>query len=144
MAEGDILFFNSFKTDLVNNNVDWTVDTIKLMLVNSYSPNYDTEEFKSAVDGASTEISGSGYTVGGETLGGKSVTKDNTNDQADVAANDVTWTSLASNTITYGVLYKDTGNAATSNLIATVEIATNSNGANYTVGWNSGVVFTLT
>lgn len=141
MAEGDIVFYNTYKKKVVDADVDFLADTIKLALFTGYTPNIDTHEF---FDDVTTEESGTGYTAGGETLGTKTTTVDTTNDQVDVDAADVTWTGLDVGTPSHAVLYKDTGTPATSPLICHIEIATASNGGDYTISWNAGGIFTLT
>jgi len=139
MAEGDWTFFNFGKKDFLDGNIDLVNDTIKLALING-TPNIDTwEDFADVA----TEIVASGYTAGGETLGTKAVAVDTTNDRAEFDAADVTWTSLATATISDAILYRDSGVAATSTLSAHMEITTNSNGNNYTISFNAEGVFAL-
>jgi hypothetical protein len=53
-------------------NIDWLSDTIKVMLLTStYTPNLDTHKFKSDL---TNEITGTGYTAGGATLGSAALT----------------------------------------------------------------------
>lgn len=53
-------------------NIDYLSDTIKVMLTTStYSPNVATHDFK---DDVTNEITGTGYTAGGATLGSKTLT----------------------------------------------------------------------
>ncbi len=141
MAEGDITFYNNFKEALINNDIDFAADTIKCALVTGYTPDIDAHD--NWDDVSSTEESGTGYTAGGETLASKTVTQDNTNNQADVDAADVTWTGLDVGTPSHAILYKDTGTASTSTLMCYMEISTASNGGDYTISWNAGGIFTL-
>ncbi len=86
------------KIDLVN-------DTIKVMLVTSaYTPNMDNHGVKSDVTG---EVSGSGYTSGGATLTGKTLTQETSPNTWKWDANDVTWANT-SVTFRYAVIYDDT------------------------------------
>jgi hypothetical protein len=69
------VIYNSFKTDLLKGNIDFESDTIKVALVtDSYTPDQDSHDF---FDDVTNEVSGTGYTAGGETLTSKSVTQDN-------------------------------------------------------------------
>jgi hypothetical protein len=106
--------YNSLKRRLMQKDIDMANDTLKVMLVTSgYTPNADAHEFKSDVTG---EVTGTGYTAGGQTLSAKSVTQDNTDDEGVFDAGDVTWTSTAI-TAHGAVIYKDTGVASTSPLV---------------------------
>jgi hypothetical protein len=54
-------------------SIDWLSDTIKVaLLANTYTPAKDTHEFFGDVN--ADEVSGAGYTVGGATLGSKTLT----------------------------------------------------------------------
>lgn len=134
--------YNSFKVALAQNDVDLVTDTINVMLVTSaYTPNIDTHQYRSDV---TNEVVGSGYTSGGQALAGKAVTQDNTNDRAVFDANDVTWTS---STITArgAILYKDTGNSATDQLIAYFDFGSDESSSNgdFVIQWNANGILTL-
>lgn len=120
--------------NFVRKRVDWISDTIKCMLVTStYTPNQDTNQYVSAVTGE--VASGNGYTTGGLTLTGKTVTYDTTTNTLKLSATSPSW---ANSTITarYGVIYMDTGTAGTSPLISYLDL-----GQDYT---SSAGPFTLT
>lgn len=134
--------YNGFKVALANGGIDLDTDAIKVMLVDSsYTPNIDTHANRSDVTG---EVSGTGYTAGGQALANKSVTQDNTNDTMVFDADDVTW---AASTITArgAVLYKDTGSAATDTLIAYFDFGVDesSSSGDFKITWNSGGILTL-
>ena len=117
-------------------------DDIKLALVTStYVPNIDTHKFFSSV---TNEVVGAGYTADGQSLVGNAVTQDDTNDEGKFDANDVVW---AASTITAraGVLYKDTGVAATSPLICYFDFGSDitSTVGNFTVAWATTGILTL-
>ncbi len=113
--------YTSFATKLLNGGgIDLDTDTIKIALcTSSYSP-AKTHDF---FDDITNEITGTGYTAGGATLGSKTVTQDDTNFRAVFDAADATW---ASSTLTarYAVIYKSTGTASTSPLIAVIDFGT--------------------
>ena len=137
------LIYNSFKADVSNALIDLTDDTIKILLVTSaYTPNIDTHTRRSDV---TNEVSGTGYTAGGNTLAGKSVTQDNTNDRMVFDATDSEWTS---STITArgAVIYKDTGVAANDNLICYLDFVTDQSSSNgtFTIQFNATGILTLT
>jgi len=95
----------------------WTSDTIKVALTTvTYTPDQDAHEFFSSV---TNEITGTGYTAGGVTLGSKTATYDATSNETRLDAADASWTSA---TITYrsAIIYKSTGVASTSPLLGYV------------------------
>lgn len=95
--------------------IDLDTDTLKVMLVNTtYAALSDaTKKGHDFInDVSSNEISGTGYTAGGQTLAGASITSDGS-DGYKITFTNPAWTTA---TITaYGaVFYKDTGTPATS------------------------------
>ena len=117
---------NSFLTGAIN----FTSDTIKMALVSSsYTPNLSTHDFWNDV---SANVVGTPQTL---------TTKTATAGVAD--CDDVTFTAVAGgSTVTYLVLYKDTGSSATSNLIACYDTATglpiSTSGADITIRIDNG------
>lgn len=90
---------------LFGKEVDWESDTIKVMLcTSSYVPDQDTHQYKSDV---TNEVSGIGYTAGGETLANKTITYDAESNIANIDADDITW-SASTITARYAVIYDDT------------------------------------
>jgi len=113
-------------------DIDWSADTIKAILVDtaSYTVAIDTHEFLSDIAGGA--IVGTAVTLG---------TKTSTLGVADAA--DLSFTGLSSApTIEALVIYKDTGSAATSPLIAYIDTATGlpvaAGATQVNVSWDSG------
>ena len=124
--------YNIAKSELWKGTFVVLTDTIKIALVTSaYVPNIDTHQFFSDI---TNEVVGTGYTAGGATLASKTVTKDDTNDKGVFDAADVVWTT-ATITARGAVLYKSTGTATTSTLIAYYDFTVDksSSGGNFTV-----------
>lgn len=130
-------FYNSFKKALLDKSIDFTNDTIKLALcTSSYTPNIDSHD---NFDDITNEVSASGtYSAGGVTLSGKSTSADNTDNEGVFDASDVSITS-ATITARYGILYKSTGVASTSPLIAYIDFGENKSSVSGTFGitWNA-------
>lgn len=64
--------FGNAKKKLQDGSIDLDTDTLKVALTtSSYSPNLDTHDF---FDDVTNEVSGTGYTSGGATLGSKTLT----------------------------------------------------------------------
>lgn len=96
--------------------INWESDTIKLKYMQTtYTPSSTTESF--LADVSASEASGAPT----ETLSGCDVRIDTVNNRVEFDANDVTEASITTSTNKF-IIYKDTGSAATSPLIACVDI----------------------
>lgn len=110
--------------------LSYSGDTIKVALVDTalYTVNLATDEFFSTISSA---VVGTPQTLSSKTT---------TSGIADAA--DVTYTAVTGATCEAVVIYKDTGVAGTSPLIAYIDTATNlpvtPNGGNITVQWDNG------
>lgn len=114
----------------LNGSINWTSDTIKAILIDSadYTVSIDTHEFLSDVAAAAR--------VSTATLSGKS-------SALGVAdASDTVFSTVSGDTVEAILLYKDTGNEATSALIGYIDVATGlpvtPNGGDITVAWDNG------
>ena len=97
---------------------DWDTDTIKVALLTGHTPAQDTHDFFNDV--SANEITGTGYTAGGATLGTKTITYDTASDQIRMDAADTTWTT-STLSATHAVVYKDTGTSTTSPVLGLVD-----------------------
>ncbi len=142
MAEGDAHVLNNLKEQLLLKTIDCNSDTFRLAL---YSDAYAAGQLDGADPAYSVtnEIVASGYTAGGESIGVAVVAQDDTNDRAswDDDGTNVTWASLATATIQRAILYDDT--TVTKWLCMIWEIATNSNGGNYTLQFHANGMLLL-
>lgn len=100
---------NETLVEFAKGNIDWGNDTIKVALMKNtteYTPDKDNHNFLSDIlDGGTTgaEFDGSNYTPGFEGSGRKTLSNttafvDDTDDEAVLDADDVTWSSLGSST----------------------------------------------
>lgn len=134
------LIYDSFLDDLVNGNINFAVDTIKVLLVTSvYAPNKATHLRRSDV---TNEVTGTGYAAGGlpSTV---TCTKDTTNHQENLTFSNVTW-NTATITARAAVIYKDAaGVANASPLIAYVDFGqdVSSTAAAFSVTFSSALRF---
>ena len=103
-----IRFYDSLFQDLGENNVDLGADTFKIMLVTS---SYTFDSAHNRRDDITNEVSGTGYSAGGATLGSVTWTSQGANDRSVWDFADPTW---ASSTITAraAIIYKSRGGAA--------------------------------
>lgn len=136
------VIYNNFKKLIMNGGIDLDTDTIKVALVtSSYTPDQDTHDF---FDDVTNEVVGTGYTAGGASLANKAVTADNTDNEGVFDADDVSWTT---STITArgAVIYKSTGTASTSALIAYLDFSTDkvSTAGTFTIAWNAEGILNL-
>lgn len=119
-----ITTYNYFKKFLVDgSDIDLVNDTVKLALCDSsYVPNIDTHDY---FDNISGELSGGGYTTGGNQLDNPSLTVDTTNNRVKFDADDESFTALTATDVRYGIIYIQRGGAATSPLVNYVDFGAN-------------------
>lgn len=100
---------NKIKELLWKKVVDGVNDTFKIALMeDGYTFNRSSHETYDDVSGY--EVSnGGGYTVGGNTLSGNNVTKDDTENAGILSFNNTNWTMSGANLATVGaIIYDDT------------------------------------
>lgn len=111
--------------------INWTSDNIKAVLVDTgtYSPSLSSNEFLSDITAGARIATSGNLTSKTATLG-----------VADAA--DVTFSAVSGATAEAIVIYKDTGSAASSRLIAYIDTATGlpvtPNGGDISVAWDNG------
>lgn len=121
------------KKAILDADIDLLVDTIKAVMVDTGTYTY------SAAHDFLNDVSG---TVGTAATLGTKTTTSGTFDAADV-----TYTAVTGNSVEAIIIYKDTGNSATSNLIAYIDSGTGlpvtPNGGDITVAWNASGIFSI-
>ena len=141
MASG---IYNNAKELLLLGDLHLDSDTIHVALVtSSYTPDFDSDVFFSTPE--ANEVSGTGYTAGGQALSSKTVSQDNTDDEGVFDAADVTWSS---STITArgAVIYQKLGGASSADpLIAYIDFGEDkvSSSGNFTIQWNAEGILNL-
>jgi len=116
-----------------NPSIDLDTDTIKAALVDTGTYTYSAaHQFYSSVSG----VVGTPVTLTSKTV---------TNGVFDAA--DVTFTAVTGNSVEAIIIYKDTGSAATSPLIAYLDSGTGlpvtPNGGDITITWSGSGIFSL-
>ena len=133
------LIYNKGKTEILNGGIDLLNDDIYVALVtSSYTPDKDSDDYFGDVD---NEVSGAGYVA--KALANKSITQDDANDRAKFDADDAIWTT-ATFTARAAIIYKHTGAAATSTLIAYVDFGEDysATAEDFTIEWDSdGILY---
>jgi len=134
MASG---LYERVKANLMNKEVDLEADTIKVALLDdnhSFTATHNTWS-----DVSANEISGTGYTAGGEELSNKTVTQGATTKWD---ADDVIW-SNASFTAYHAVIYDDT--LTGDDLIASIDFgeAKQVSNSTFKIAWDAAGIITL-
>jgi hypothetical protein len=117
---------------------DFTAHTFKAALTtDGYIPVLDTDEF---FDDVTNEVTGVGYTAGGVELTGLAWTYDTTNNRMQLDCDEVAWTG-ATLTARRAIIYRDTGDPATSPLLSWVDFGADAApaGTTFTITFTDGV-----
>ena len=101
------LIYNSAIFDASTGAIDFDTDAFKMMLVTSSYTAAKTHMKRNAV---TNEVSGTGYTAGGNAAAA-TVTKDDANSRVDITFAITSWTS-STITARAGVIYKNRGGAS--------------------------------
>lgn len=136
--------FNKYKLEALKGSIALATDTIKIALLKStYTPNIDTDTFFSDI--VANESSGTNYTAGGLTMSTKTETQDNTNDRAIFDADDAIWSNVTFTDARWAVIYKYTGNNATSPLIGVIDLGSTQSASadTFTINWSALGIFFL-
>lgn len=138
------LYGNAVKAAF-NKEIDFDSDSIKVALVSSaYTPNQDTHDYWDDV--SANEVTGTGYTAGGQALASKTVTYDAANNVTILDAADAVW-SASTITARYAVIYDDSGaTAAQKALLGYVDFGSDqsSTNGNFTVTWDATGIVRIT
>lgn len=141
MAAGDTTIFLNALLNEQNGTapIDWDTDTIKLALFGA-TATVTTIDTSQSFYGSFTahEIIGTGYSAGGVTLAGRSVSVSGS--YVMLMGNPITFTSNAAGFTgaRWGLIFKDTGVPATSPLKARLDLGTlrSNQGGDFVVNWS--------
>lgn len=123
--------------------IDYLSDTIKVALcTSSYTPDQDAHDF---FDDITNEITGTGYSAGGATLGTKTLTYTGATNAIMFDAADTSWTT-STLTARYAVIYKSTGTGSTSPLMGYVDFGADvsTTAGTFQITWDSAGILTIT
>ena len=133
---------------LAQKKIDIDTDTIKCMLMASYTPGQTTHQYVSDVKAAGTEATGTGYTAGGVTLTGVTwaISGSSWQFKATIPAWNATGGSLAA---AYAVFYDSTpGTDATNPVLCYWNLnggaTVTASNASFTLTQNANGIFTIT
>lgn len=121
------------KKAILDASINLDTDTIKAALVDTGTYTYSAaHDFYNDVSG----VVGTPQTLANTTTTSGTFDADN-----------VTYTAVSGNTVEAIIIYKDTGNSATSNLIAYIDSGTGlpvtPNGGDITISWNASGIFSI-
>lgn len=128
--------------DLDEGNDDFQV----ALVASGYVEDQDNHDFFNDI---TNELSGTGYTAGGEDLANQATTQDNTDNEAVFDGDDITWTGLDAGTIAALIGYVNTaGSPGTDPLMFNIDQATGlplvTNGGDVTIAWAAEGIVNLT
>ncbi len=137
-------FYGLFFTSLGNKQIDLNSDTFKVMLTtDSYTPDQNADQYVSDV---TNEISGTGYTTGGVSIGSLTMAYNTTTNVWSIDTDtDAEWTG-SSITARYAVLYDSTpGTDETNPLVGYVDFGDDVTTSSSTlqVNWSAAGIGTV-
>jgi hypothetical protein len=137
--------YGQFLSQALNKEIDWDTDTIKVaLLTNAYTPDQDAHNYLDDV--VANEVSGTGYTAGGNTLANKTNSYNSATNVITLDADDTTWSS-STITARYAVVYDATpATNATRPLIGYVDFGSDqsSSNGNFTITWDATGIVRIT
>lgn len=123
------LIYNSCIRDASVGNIDFDTDTFKMMLVTS---TYTASKSHAKRSDITNEVSGTGYTAGGNAAACAVAATDNVNNDVEITFSITSWTS-ATITARAGVIYKSRGGLATADeLVGYVDFTSDTTSTNGT------------
>lgn len=114
------VIYHSFISDVLKGNIDVDSDTFYVMAsTNSYTENKDTHDRR---DDVTNEISGTGYTAGGNSVTVTVNAIDTTNDRVEITLGGTTWPSSTLTGVRKFAYYKRRGGASSADeLVACID-----------------------
>lgn len=143
MAASAFTILNTAKKKLVDGTFDLDTQTFKVAL-HTAAVSLTAATTVDTYAEITSQVTGTGYTAGGATLSGVTLTGTST---ITFDANDVTW-SASTITAKYAVIYSDT--ASNKDILGYVDLdnasgsaTVSSTAADFSINWNASGIFTL-
>lgn len=136
------IVYNKFKEQLFRGNVSLLSDTLKVALIDDiYIPDADHDTYSDSV--SSHEITGTGYTSGGQELTGKSIIEVDVDNNAIFDADNAEWEN-STISARYGVIYNVTS-GGTDDLVVLIDFGSQKSSINgsFIIQWNYDGIFSL-
>lgn len=144
MARGDMTLFEEFAAQLGGENHIFGTDIIKVFIIDNSTPPTAADTTPTYADYSANEVSGTGYTAGGEEIAGDSYAE--VSGVGTMDGTDVVWSyNAAGFTGAYWApFYNDTN--GTDMAIGFVDLGgpVSQQDGNVTVSWNASGIFTIT
>lgn len=132
-----VYWYGSVVIKAFNKEVDWNDGNVKCMLLaDTYVLNQDIDDYLDDVN--THEVTGLGYTIGGQVLVNPTITYDGPTNIATFDADNVSWNPVTL-TARWAVIYYSTGTSATSPLLLYIDFGGNKSPSNgpLTINWNA-------
>lgn len=124
---------NSFKSMLLKGQIDGDGDTFKIILMNS-SYTFDPDNHSAYANVSAWELTnGSGYTTGGATLSGVTVTKDDSGNVGKIAWSDAQWNATGTLVPAGAIIYDDSTSTGSGDDYTDAIVAYIDAGGTYTI-----------
>lgn len=144
MATLSVFWYGRGVQALDDGSVDWLANTIKVALLDA-AHIIDQGADRYFSDVAADEVVGDGYTAGGQVLGSKTLAYDPATRRTVLGGANIVWdpSTIAAQ---YAVLYKDTGDPATSPLVGYGDAGSEqtSDGAAFNITWHADGILRTT
>ena len=115
MASGTFAWYGSAFAKAFNKEIDWNDGNTKFAFSSSsYTPDNDAHDYFNDV---TNEVTGTNWSAGGVTLSNCSISIDTSNNRVRFFADDIAQATVTATGFRVGVIYSNTGTAATSPLI---------------------------
>lgn len=128
---------NKFKLTLLKGDIDFDTDVFKIILMAS-GFTFNRVSHSQYSDVSASELpTANGYTVGGNTLAGVSVTQDDTENQGEVTWNNTSWVAAGGAIVASGaIIYDDTVTSPADVLVGYIDFGgdvTTNDGGTHTI-----------
>jgi hypothetical protein len=138
-------FYDSYTRDQGNGSIALGTDTFYIMLLDSgHTPDLANHDKRNDVEG--DEVSGTGYTAGGQELASDSWTLDGANDRSLFDAANAEWDPVTFTNGRYAVIYKRRGGASSADeLVCIIDLDANysPSAQTFRINFNATGIFAL-
>ena len=134
--------YGEFYKEVFKGAINWETDAFKVVLLkDAYTVDLLNHKVLNDLNLVANEATGTNYVSGGETLTNKGVTYEHATRKVNITADDIQWDN-SSISARYAVLYKDTGDGATSTLVKVTDFTETKTSTNsiFKIAWGTSVI----